>query len=143
MHVLLLRRLSAASKRDWHLLPSGLSHWSQLKAGPESNTLPVSEGAIVRVDYIARLDDGSIVAKDRASFRVGNRSAGVCAVIDEGVMGMYLGDCRRMRASPQSSRGPRCEHRHAPVYSSVPIALTSAHLRAQPCQSAQRRDGGV
>ena len=50
------------------------------------------------------LDDGSeLVTGLVASFRVGG--GGVCAVIDEGVTGMRVGDRRKLRAPPNLPRG--------------------------------------
>lgn len=48
---------------------------------------------------------GTRIAGGTASFRIGQRSGSVCTALEEVVEGMQLGDTRRCRAPPQSSRG--------------------------------------
>lgn len=111
------------ASRSWTLLPSG-SRWRELRAGAEEDAPPaVLEGSVVRVDYTARLDDGTQVAKATASFRVGTGASGVCAALDEVTDGMQLGDCRRLRAPPQSRRGPLLE-RAAPADAMIEYDVT-------------------
>lgn len=98
-----LRRLSTAAARDWQMLPSGLVRWTPLKSG-EPDAFQVKRGHVVRLKYVARLDDGSELSKGTLSFRLGNNSDGVCAAVDEACTGMRLGDSRRVRAAPGSRR---------------------------------------
>jgi len=87
------------------MLPSG-TRWCELRAGGnESAEGTVEDGQVVRIDYVCRLDDGSRVAGGSASFRLGKRSGVVCHAIEEVVPGMGLGDTRRCRAPPASTRG--------------------------------------
>lgn len=68
--------------------------------------VPVQAGQVVRVDYQASLDDGTVVASSTASFRIGKPIGRViCAVVEEVVVGMRLGDTRRVRAPPSAPRG--------------------------------------
>ena len=98
------RRTMSSGARDWKMLPSG-SRWCELDSGA-TNAYQVVEENVVRVEYVARLDDGAVAASGKLSFRLGSRSSAICAAIDEGVVGMRLGGRRRLRAPPQSSRGP-------------------------------------
>ena len=84
------------------MLPSGL-RWCDLHKGGGNDGTTVQVGQVVRVDYIARLDDGTRIAGGTSSFRLG--AGAVCAAIDEVVPGMRLGDTRRVRAPPHSPRG--------------------------------------
>ena len=101
-HVSLARALSSQAREGWRLLPSGL-RVRHVKSG-ELGDDPVDVGQTVRVQYSARLEDGrEVVSKLVASFRVGG--GGVCAAIDDGVVGMRVGDRRRVRAPPNLPRG--------------------------------------
>ena len=102
-HMSSLRRLSTAAAREWQMLPSGLVRWTPLKSG-EPDAFQVKRGHVVRLKYVARLDDGSELSKGTLSFRLGNNSDGVCAAVDEACTGMRLGDSRRVRAAPGSRR---------------------------------------
>ena len=85
----LVRALSSQAREGWRLLPSGL-RVRHVKSG-ELGDDPVDVGQTVRVQYSARLEDGrEVVSKLVASFRVGG--GGVCAAIDDGVVGMRVGD---------------------------------------------------
>jgi hypothetical protein len=98
----LVRALSSQAREGWRLLPSGL-RVRHVKSG-ELGDDPVDVGQTVRVQYSARLEDGrEVVSKLVASFRVGG--GGVCAAIDDGVVGMRVGDRRRVRAPPNLPRG--------------------------------------
>ena len=100
--VSLVRMLSSQAREGWRLLPSGL-RVRHVKSG-ELGDDPVDVGQTVRVQYSARLEDGrEVVSKLVASFRVGG--GGVCAAIDDGVVGMRVGDRRRVRAPPNLPRG--------------------------------------
>ena len=57
----------------------------------------------MRFKYVARLDDGSEVARGEPSIRVG--SGAVCEALSTGVVGMRVGDVRRLRAAPTMQRG--------------------------------------
>ena len=120
------RFLATATRvRDWNLLPSGHSRWRTLKDGDaHEHPYVAQEGHVVRVRYVAKLDDGVEAARGRLSFRVGSRSDGVCAAIDEGVAGMRLGDQRRIRASPQSVRGTSLAHAPAGEMLEYDVTLT-------------------
>ena len=94
--VSLVRALSSQAREGWRLLPSGL-RVRHVKSG-ELGDDPVDVGQTVRVQYSARLEDGrEVVSKLVASFRVGG--GGVCAAIDDGVVGMRVGDRRRGAAN--------------------------------------------
>ena len=85
------------------------SDWKQLSNGVRVRNIslgnqddkPVGEGQSVRVEYVARLDDGSEIVACTTSFKQGKGSKGsICAAIDEGVLGMCVGDRRKLRAPP-------------------------------------------
>ena len=76
------------------------------QAAEPAADVPVQAGQVVRVDYQASLDDGTVVASSTASFRIGKPIGRViCAVVEEVVVGMRLGDTRRVRAPPSAPRG--------------------------------------
>jgi len=104
VRVNMLARHLSSGVREWQMLPSGLARWASLKDA-DVDAFRVKAGHVVRVKYVARLDDGSELAKGILSFRIGSRSGGVCAALEEVCDGMRLGDTRRVRASPQSRRG--------------------------------------
>merc|ERR1712228_633491 len=93
-------------KIEWKMLPSGLQ-MQELSKGDQGD-LPVTEKQTVRVDYVAKLDDGSVVHRGTSSWKLG--SAAVCAALDEGVIGMCVGDRRRLRAPPFFRRGTAVAH---------------------------------
>ena len=64
---------------------------------------PVQPGQTVRANYIARTDDGTEIARASASCKQGGKV--VCEAIDEGVVGMCVGDHRRLRAPPYAHQG--------------------------------------
>lgn len=103
-----LVRCHASRNREWNMLPSGQARWTLLKAA-EPDAFQVKEGHVVRMQYVARLDDGRECAKGTLSYRIGSRSDGVCAAVEEASEGMRLGDTRRVRAAPQSRRSKMCE----------------------------------
>ena len=98
-----LRAMSSGSTREWKMLPSG-ARWCELETGT-SNAYQVVADNVVRVEYVVRLDDGAVAANGKLSFRLGSRNPAVCAAVEEAVLGMRLGDRRRLRAPPHSSRG--------------------------------------
>lgn len=128
----LVRRCSSAAQREWQTLPSGLARWALLKQG-ESDAFMVhkSKGHVVRLAYVARLDDGSELAKGTLSFRLGSGSEGVCAALDEAACGMRLGDQRRVRASPQSRRGKALAAAPAGEMLEYDVKLTGAVAQRQ------------
>ena len=75
------------AQRDWSTLPSG-SRWCEIRQGGEPESFGVQEGQVVRVDYVARLDDGTRVVGSTASFKIGSASSAVCAALEEVVPGM-------------------------------------------------------
>lgn len=98
------------SSRGWKTLPNTGSLWRSLYSleSPDEPgaASPVKLGQVVRVDYTASLDDGTVVATSTASFRVEPPSGRVlCAAIEEAVPGMRLGDTRRVRSPPSARRG--------------------------------------
>jgi len=95
------RWIQAAASGGWTNLPNGV-RMQQLERG-DFDERKVTRGQTVRIAYVARLDDGTECAREEKSFRLG-RSA-VCEALDEGVVGMCVGDVRRLRASGYARRG--------------------------------------
>lgn len=125
------------STRDWQLLPSG-TRWTELAAGDDPERFMVQDGQTVRVAYTVRLDDGSeLISQSTASFRIGSGS--VCAALDEGTVGMRLGDRRRLRAPPASRRGKALSDAPRFEFLEYDIALTGAvhHMRIETLDERQ------
>lgn len=87
---------------DWTLLPNGVR--MQVLERSTHDERPVTQGQTVRIAYVVRLDDGTECARAQASFRLGRGA--VCEALDQGVVGMCVGDVRRLRASGYMRRGP-------------------------------------
>ena len=96
-----LRGLCTAGS-DWQNLASGL-RMRKVSLGDQDDE-PVVTGQAVRVEFAVRLDDGSEVAHAVKSLKLGNGN--ICAAIEEGVVGMRVGDRRKLRAPPFMKRGP-------------------------------------
>lgn len=97
------RYLSSAADAalDWQLMPSGL-RVLEVSRG-EQGDFPVKDSQTVRVTYAVRLDDGvEVLRRSGASYKLG--SGNVCEALTEGVMGMRVGDRRRLRAPPALRR---------------------------------------
>jgi len=94
------------SRTGWSTGANGLRYRS-VSFGDQGDN-PISKGQAVRVEFSAKLDDGSEVAHAVKSFKVG--SGAVCAAIEEGVIGMRVGDRRKLRAPPYFTRGPLVAH---------------------------------
>eukprot|EP00308_Calcidiscus_leptoporus_P017957 CAMPEP_0119370988 /NCGR_PEP_ID=MMETSP1334-20130426/17255_1 /TAXON_ID=127549 /ORGANISM="Calcidiscus leptoporus, Strain RCC1130" /LENGTH=188 /DNA_ID=CAMNT_0007388173 /DNA_START=162 /DNA_END=728 /DNA_ORIENTATION=+ len=95
----LARSLSSSS--DWQTLPGGV-RMKHISDGGQGD-YPVKEGQTVRITYVARLDDGSICARGTSSFKIGHNA--VCAALEHGIVGMRIGDRRRLRVAAYSPRG--------------------------------------
>ena len=97
------RCISAAAEvaREWQLMPSGLRVLEVSKG--ERGDFPVKDNQTVRVTYAVRLDDGvEVIRRSGLSYKIGNGS--VCEALSEGVLGMRVGDRRRLRAPPSLRR---------------------------------------
>ena len=94
----------------------------------------------MRIEYVAKLDDGSEVARRTASFKVGRGS--MCAAIEEGVCGMSVGDRRRLRAPPWMARGPAVQDAPAHEIIEYDIHLTGAvhHMRVVTLKPPEAED---
>ena len=88
---------------EWKMLPSGVQ-WRQVRSGDQGDP-PIEEGQTVRINYTVRRGDGRVLAKHTASFKVG--SPQICAALNVGIVGMCVGDRRRLKAGAYSRRGPR------------------------------------
>jgi FKBP-type peptidyl-prolyl cis-trans isomerase (trigger factor) len=89
------------------VLPSG-NRWRELRSASVDDGEATQDGQVVRVEYVVRLDDGTVVCPVIASsFRLGSTSGTVCAALEEAALGMRLGETRRLRAAPRSHRGTR------------------------------------
>ena len=96
-----VQKMCTASK-EWQTAAGGL-RVRTVSLG-EQGDAPVESGQTVRVEFAARLDDGSEVAHAVKSFKLGSSS--VCAAIDQSVVGMRVGDRKKLRAPTHMSRGP-------------------------------------
>ena len=90
------------AQRDWQLLASG-SRWCEIRKGGEPDSFEVQPGQVVRVEYIAKLDDGTRVVGSTASFKLGNASPAVCTAVQEAVPGMRC-EFRRTDSPPPAWR---------------------------------------
>lgn len=87
---------------DWQSAPNGL-RMRTVSLGNQGDE-PTVKGQTVRVEFAARLEDGSEVAHAVKSFKLGHGT--VCDAIEEGVVGMRVGDRRKLRAPSYMKRGP-------------------------------------
>jgi len=106
----------------WETLPNGV-RMQHIPSGDQGDE-PVVVGQTVRVDYVARLDDGSIAAHGTSSWKIG--SSAVCEALDEGVVGMCVGDRRRMRAPPGLRRGAALAKAPAGEFIEYEVHMTGA-----------------
>lgn len=105
---------------------------------------PVEESQVVRVEYTARAvnaaadahggdDAGAVVESREVSFRCG--SGRVMAALDRGVIGMRVGDVRRIRAPHTLAYGREGKPPHLQPFSEVifDVTLTGAvhHLHIE------------
>lgn len=114
---------------EWTLTPQG-ARLRTVSRGAQGDP-PVVKGQAVRVEFVARLEDGKELAHAVRSFKLGHSS--VCDVLDQGVVGMCVGDRRKMRAPPFSRRGPLLEQ--APN-DAVGASLSCAHAFVHPSTRA-------
>jgi len=110
------------SRTGWSTGANGLRYRS-VSFGDQGDN-PISKGQAVRVEFSAKLDDGSVVAHAVKSFKVG--SGAVCAAIEEGVIGMRVGDRRKLRAPPYFTRGPLVAHAPSNAIIQYDILVTGA-----------------
>jgi hypothetical protein len=106
----------------WTVLPNGVR--MQVLERSSHDDRPVTHGQTVRIAYVARLDDGSECARAEASFRLGQGT--VCEALDQGVIGMCVGDMRRLRASGFLRRGPALAAAPADEVIEYQVQLTGA-----------------
>lgn len=99
----LYRRHLATS--DWRLIGNGV-RVRDVSFGNQEDE-PVQTGQAVRVEFVARVDDGTEVAAKVVSFKLGNGA--VCQAIEEGVPGMRVGDRRKLRAPQHLPRASALE----------------------------------
>lgn len=107
---------------EWTVLPNGVR--MQLLERSQHDDRPVTHGQTVRIAYVARLDDGTECARAEASFRLGQGT--VCEALDQGVLGMCVGDVRRLRASGYLRRGPALAAAPAGEMIEYEVQLTGA-----------------
>ncbi len=142
MRLLLLRR--GCSTGAWRTLPDGLTRWRQLEtAGSFADGTDVQEGQTVRVDYVVRGDgDDGTLFESQASYRAGGGSHTVCACLDVGVVGMRLGDTRRLRVPPHGRRGHAVEAAGLPTdgFLEYDAKLTGVvqHMRIRTLEEEER-----
>ena len=113
---------------EWRSLGSGLQQ-RQVSYGDQDDE-PVHEGQTVRIGYTARLEDGTVVTRNTASFKIG--SAGrICDALDEGVRGMRVGDRRLLRAPQYLNRGPALDAapQHAIIEYEVQLTGSVHHMK--------------
>lgn len=111
-----------ATSPEWRTLASGV-RVRDVSHGTQGDD-PVQAGQAVRVQYVAKLDDGSEIVRRTASFKIGNGT--VCQALEDGVCGMRLGDRRKLRAPPYLIRGPAMEAAPADAAIEYDVQLTGA-----------------
>eukprot|EP00966_Prymnesium_polylepis_P025388 585394-Prymnesium_polylepis.2 len=98
----LLRARGLCTSKEWQNTANGL-RIREVAQGDQGDE-PVMTGQAVRVEFAARLEDGREVAHAVKSFKLGNGS--VCAAIEQAVVGMRVGDRKKLRAPSYMNRGP-------------------------------------
>ena len=80
----------------------------QQRPSPRTQGQTVANGDLVRVHYVGRLEDNSVFdsteGREPLSFEAG--SGDVIRGFDEGVMGMQVGETRRVVIPPEEGYGP-------------------------------------
>jgi len=107
---------------EWTVLPNSVR--MQVLEHSDHDDRPVTHGQTVRIAYVARLDDGKECARAEASFRLGQGT--VCEALEQGVVGMCVGDVRRLRASGYLRRGPALAAAPAGEMIEYQVQLTGA-----------------
>lgn len=113
---------------EWRVLGSGLQQ-RQVSYGDQDDE-PVDDGQTVRIDYVARLQDGTEVTRGTASFKIGTAGR-ICDALDQGVRGMRVGDRRQLRAPPHLHRGPALDAapQHATIEYDVQLTGSVHHMK--------------
>jgi len=104
-------------------------------------TQAAKAGDTLRIHYTGRLDDGTVFdsseGREPLEFTIG--SGEIIAGLDQGVVGMEVGESREVTIAPDEAYGPRDEGR----VQTVPREAIPDHIPTDPGTqlSAQMQDG--